>query len=163
MKLNFFKISRGRMLIADVRRHEKLQWFCKFASILEYSLLLGHDAAPNQKNADTFHKLWKPHNSHLQYLLRYTYFATVCNIGTRGSLEYAITWWLYYCVACYQVLVVVLLLSEIVFCDCHGHQLSNPFHTQLGLSITMGKWSITELPWPSVAQTNTKIPFLIEG
>lgn len=106
---------------------------------------------------------WKPQNSHLQYLLRYTNFTTVCNTGTHDSLEDAITWWLYYCVACYQVLATVLWLSEVVFCYCHGHQLSNPFHTQLSPSITTGKWSITELPCPSLTQSNTKIPFLIEG
>jgi len=173
------------MLTADARRHAKVQWLWNFASILEDSLLLGHDAAPNQKNGDTFHKLRKPrprtwniycdiqilplcatlehvthfatleHVTHFAILEHVTHFATlehvthcaehwntwltVCNIGTRDSLQYAITWRLYYCVACYQVLAVVLLLSQVVFCDCHGHQLTNPFHTQLSPSITTGK------------------------
>lgn len=106
---------------------------------------------------------WKPQNSHLQYLLRYTNFATVCIIGTGDSLECLIIWWLYYCVACCQVLAVVLWLSEVIFCYCRGHQLSNSFHTQVSPCITMGKLSLSELPWPTVAQTNAKIPFLTEG
>jgi hypothetical protein len=156
------KLSRGRMLTADFRRHAEVRWWCKFASVLQYSLLLGHDAAPHQKNGGPFHNIVKaPELAPTIFTATYKF---------HHCVQHCSTWLTWVCnnlvtlLLCYQVVVaVVLWLSEVVYSYCHGHQLSNPFHMQLSPSITMGKWSVTELPWPSVAQTNTKIPFLMEG